>query len=155
MKKAVLFLGLIVVTPDVAQALDKETQFEIRRLEQRIGRMHEGHQKMVQDIRSLEKAARNLSASQQLIEDKIDQLTDTIVKVQNVDVANLRAGQKGIYDQLPLFTWGEDTESCEDINTKHQQINTVKSDDGLRTLRFLCFDGKAIHLGTEFHLAPQ
>lgn len=145
----------MMMTSTIASAMDKETQLEIRRLEQRIARLTEGNQQLVQDVRQMQKSSNNLLSAQEILEHKIDQLTDTIVKMQNVDIANLRAGQKGLYDQLPLFTWGEDTEDCADIGAKHQQINSVTSEDGSRTMRYLCFDGKAIHLGTELHAIPN
>lgn len=155
MKKLALAFGLLLSFSEAAYALDKETQLELRRLEQRVGRVMDTNKQLVQDLRQLEKFSQNMLSAQEILEDKLNQITDTIVKIQNVDIANLRAGQKGIYDQLPLFTWGEDTEECTDIGSKHQQINSVKSDDGMRTLRFLCFDGKAIHLATEYHGLPN
>lgn len=155
LKKIALVLGVMCLWSDATYALDKETQLEIRRLEQRIGRIVDANKQIVQDVRQLEKFSKNMLSAQDILEEKLNQLTDTVVKIQNVDIANLRAGQKGLYDQLPLFTWGEDTEECTDIGSKHQQINSVKSKDGMRTLRFLCFDGKAIHLGTEYHGLPN
>ena len=156
MKFSFLMLSLpLVLLPESSFALERELETELRRVDQRMGRINAAHEQMMQHVRQLQKTADQLTESMKVLEGKVDELTDSIVKVQNVDVANLRAGQKGLYDQIPLFTWGEDTEDCTAIGTKHQQTNTVKSEDGLRTLRFLCFDGKAIHLGTEFHAPPK
>lgn len=154
MKKLMYVTLCLLSTVSFSYAMDKETQLEIRRLDQKVGRLMTANQQNVQDIRQLQKQTKNVIESQQILNEKMDQLTDTLVKIQNVDISNLRAGQKGIYDQLPLFTWGEDTQACEDIGSKHQQINAVKSKDGSKTMRFLCFDGKAIHLGTEYHGVP-
>lgn len=144
-----------VMLPTFAFSIDKDVDIELRRLEQRMMRIYDTNQELVQQIRVLE---RDNASLKKVVDDfmvKYDVLNDQVTKLQNVDINNLRAGQKGLYDQIPLFTWGEDIEDCKDIETKHQQINSIKSADGTQTMRFLCFDGKAIHLGTEYHGVPK
>lgn len=150
-----LFALTIAVTPFDALALDKEVDIEIRRVEQRMMRMFDSNQQLIQDVRSLQRENEKLRTSYEDLLIKYDVLNDQVTKLRNVDINNLRAGQKGLYDQIPLFTWGEDVEDCKDIETRHQQINAIKSADGTQTMRYLCFDGKAIHLGTEYHGIPQ
>ncbi|MEC8066703.1 MAG: hypothetical protein VX154_02480 [Pseudomonadota bacterium] len=156
MKKLVL-CGLILsaMAPVSAMSLDKEVDMEIRRVEQRMMRIFDTHEQLLKDVRQLQRENERLKGEVAEMSQKYDVVNDILLKIQNVDIANIRAGQKGLYDQIPLFTWGEDTEDCKDIETKHQQTNTQKSADGSQTLRFLCFDGKAIHLGTEYHSVPQ
>lgn len=156
MKKLVLCGVLLsVMSPLTALALDKEVDMEIRRVEQRMMRIFDTHEQLLKDVRELQRENDRLKKEAEEMSRKYDEMNDVMLKLRNVDIANLRAGQKGLYDQIPLFTWGEDTEDCKDIETKHQQTNTVKSADGTQTMRFLCFDGKALHMGTEFHGVPK
>jgi seryl-tRNA synthetase len=156
MKKIALY-GVLFSTliPMSSYALDKEVDLEIRRVEQRMMRIFDTHEQLLKDVRELQRENEQLKEQVADMSQKYDQVNDQILKFRNVDVANLRAGQKGLYDQIPLFTWGEDTEDCKDIETKHQQTNTQKSADGSQTMRFLCFDGRAMHLGTEYHGVPK
>tara|TARA_R110000868_G_scaffold189695_1_gene432842 strand:+ start:29781 stop:30251 length:471 start_codon:yes stop_codon:yes gene_type:complete len=148
-----LTVGLLL--PLQSFALDKDVDMEIRRVEQRMMRMHETNQQLLKDVRQLQRDNDVLTKQVDDMSTKYDALNDQVLKLRNVDIANLRAGQKGLYDQIPLFTWGEDTEDCADIETKHQQTNIVKSADGSQSMRYLCFDGKAVHLGTEYHGVPK
>ncbi|MFT7432664.1 MAG: putative RNase H-like nuclease (RuvC/YqgF family) [Alphaproteobacteria bacterium] len=154
--KKIICLSLMLVSSAVPSfALDKDVDMEIRRVEQRMMRMFETNKQLLQDVRDLQRKNDKLTKGFEDVSMKYDALNDQVLKLRNVDIANLRVGQKGLYDQIPLFTWGEDTEDCADIETKHQQINTQKSADGSQTMRFLCFDGKAVHMGTEYHGVPK
>ena len=152
-----LFALIALVGAPVAPAfsLDKEVDLEIRRVDARLARVAEQTKDLARDMRTLQRSHEKVMKKMDYIDDKLSTLTDQMVRLQNVDISNLQAGQKGLYDQIPTFTWGEDSENCEDIKTRHQQTNTVKSADGSKTMRYLCFDGKAIHLGTEYHVQPS
>jgi len=146
-------MGGVLSAP--AFSLDVAVDKEVRRLDSRIQRVAEMTKDLQKSVRTLQRSSEKVLRKMDYLDGKFSEMTDQMVRIQNVDLANLRAGQKGLYDQIPTFTWGEDTENCEDIKTKHQQTNTVKSADGSKTMRYLCFDGKAIHLGTEYHIQPQ
>lgn len=155
--RILVLCGLLfgTMSPISAMALDKEVDMEIRRVEQRMMRIFDTHEQLLKDVRNLQRENERLKEESEEMSRKYDEMNDVMLKLRNVDIANLRAGQKGLYDQIPLFTWGEDTEDCKGIETKHQQTNTQKSADGSQTMRFLCFDGKAMHLGTEYHGVPK
>lgn len=155
MKKIIVLALLLISVPTLSYSIDKDVDMEIRSVEQRMMRIYETNQQLLKDVRQLQRENETLTEHFEKVLSKYDALNDQVLKLRNVDIANIRVGQKGLYDQIPLFTWGEDTEDCSDIETKHQQTNTQKSADGSRTMRFLCFDGKAMHMGTEYHAVPR
>ena len=65
----------------------------------------------------------------------------------------IEKANKHISDETKVWNWGHLSRNCKGIG-EHQQIQSVKSSDGKLTLRYLCFDGKALHLGTEVNVAP-
>lgn len=144
-------LGLLLLASFPAHAVDREVEIEMRRIEERVQRTDEINKQLLQDMRQIQRYVQRLEEQNKELKGKIEDLTDSVIKIKNIDISNLEAGQKGLYDQVPNFTWGQDTEACDTLEAKHQQIEAVKSEDGTRTLRFLCFDGKALHLGTELN----
>lgn len=157
LKKAlwVSVLGASTLISSHSFAMDKETVLAISGLQERFERVVQMNEQLLKDIRDLQRNVDHLYKMNEEKDKKIADLLDQVLKIENVEVSNLKAGQKGLYDQVPAFTWGQTTRNCESIGSKHQQIEMVKSEDGSRTLRFLCFDGKAIHLGTEINTPPQ
>jgi len=158
MKKTMFLTGVLVATMVVSAvpsfALDKEVGIEFRRVEQKLARVTQSNEQLQKDVRQIQKKMGEVLKSYEELQAKYDNLLDATLKIENVDVANLRAGQKGLYEQITEFTWGEDTEDCDAIGAKHQQVEAVKSKDGSRTLRFLCYDGKTLHLSTEINESP-
>lgn len=149
-KFAVTFaLGAILLIPSQAFPIDPEVELEIRRVEQQMARIAETNEQLMKDIRLLQ---RNLEDANKLIDTlstKTEDTIDTLVEVKNVHISNLRSGQKSLYERLDILDWGDKKEGCKEIGAKHQQVSLVKSADGEKYLKFLCFDGKALHLSTE------
>lgn len=139
----------------MAHAMDQEVQMEIMGLQQRFARVQELNEQLMTEVRDLQRKTDHLYKINEEQDNKYNDLVDTLLKLENVSIANLNSGQKGLYEQIPQFTWGQGAEDCPKIGSRHQQINMVKSEDGSRSMRFLCFDGKAIHLGTEINTPPQ
>lgn len=156
MKKTFLtgVIGAVLLSTS-AFAMDKATVLEIQGLNQRLDRMTQLNEQLLRDIRDLQRNVDHLYKQNEDQEKKNADMMDMLLKIQNVELSNLQAGQKGLYDQIPSFTWGEGTADCPKIGSKHQQVEMVKSEDGSRTLRFICFDGKALHLGTEINTPPR
>ena len=163
-----VFIHIAVVgsfaTPAVF-ALDAETLTEVRRIDQRISGFSDNIQQILQDVRTLQRKMEKIERIQTENAEKIKEFSDTIIRMQNTDIANLIAVDKQLAQRLNSTTnhieketttwnWGSEARGCEDVG-KHQQIQSVRSADGKFSLRYLCFDGKAIHLGTEVNLPPQ
>ena len=145
--------SLMVVAPSFA--IEPAVELEVMGLQQRFARVMELNEQLMVDLRDLQRKVDHLYKINEDQDQKYNDLVDTLLKLENISIANLNSGQKGLYEQIPNFTWGQGAEDCPKIGSKHQQINMVKSEDGTRSMRFLCFDGKAIHLGTEVNSPPQ
>jgi len=151
------------VTP--AHAIDSATLVEIRRLDQNMADLNTKMESILRDIRNLQREIDKISKQSAEAAKSAEQTTDALTRTQNTDIANLVAVDKQIAqrlnalakhmeEQTPTWNWGSQTRTCDDVG-KHQQIQTVRSADGQFSLRYLCFDGRAIHLGTEVNLPPQ
>lgn len=100
MKKLVLCGVLIsAMSPLAALALDKEVDLEIRRVEQRMMRIFDTHEQLLKDVRDLQRENDRLKKEAEEMSRKYDEMNDVMLKLRNVDIANLRAGQKGLYDR--------------------------------------------------------
>ncbi len=156
---------LLVATPVTVSAIDADTLQEVRRIDQRISDMNSKMERILRDIRGIERKIEQASKDSKVSLETSEETADILTTIQNTDIANLIAVDKQIAqrmnalakhveEQTPTWNWGSESRSCEDVG-KHQQIQSVRSADGQFTLRYLCFDGRAIHLGTEVNLPPQ
>jgi hypothetical protein len=155
--RGLLATSLILISASaMAQgpAMSRAVQTEFVRVDQRVDRLQEENDLLKQQLRALEKDNQKLHQLTDDLIKKHSQLLDSIVRLENVDISNLRNAQKRLYDQVPVLNWGAETRDCLGIGS-HQQINSVRSEDGNFTLRYLCYDGKALHLGTESHNPPE
>lgn len=155
--------GLTVATS--GYALDRDTQTEVRRLDQRISRLDDQIEQLLRTNRELQRDNEKLQHQLDDMQKSSDQAIDDITRFKNTDIANLVATDKQlatrintlnkyIEDQTPVWNWGSETRDCKDIG-KHQQVQSVQSADAKYTMRFLCFDGRAIHLSTEVNMPPR
>lgn len=148
-------LTLLLVAPLSANALtDRELNLQFSRSDQLIGRVQEENDRLKGQVRQLERDNSDLKKAVNEMRAEVVRLSDDMLKFRNVDLSNLQAGQKRIYDQLPVLNWGTETRACKGIG-EHQQIKVSQSPDGSHTLRYLCYDGRTLHLGTEVHMPPQ
>ena len=148
-----------------AQQVDRKVEIEIRRLDQRLSRLSDENERLMKDVRALQRENADLLKKNTLLEKKANEAFDDVTRMKNTDMANLVAADKQIIERLDriqghvdketaTWNWGSQTRDCKEIGT-HQQIQSVRSADSRFTLRYLCFDGRAIHLGTELNQPPQ
>lgn len=148
------------------QGISPQVQVQINRLDERINRVSDQNEQILSDIRELQRQVSGFDKRIKFLESKTSSITDDVAKFRNTDVANLAAtdGQlKQMIDdinahikkQTPIWDWGTETRDCKEIGSVNQQIQLVKSADGKYTLRYLCLDGRAIHMGTEVNLPPK
>lgn len=162
----VLFSG---VTPlahaQTMEATQRKLELEIQRIDQRVSRLNDQNEQHLRNIRELQRENEELKRQVEFMSKKAGMAIDDVTKMRNTDVANLVATDKQlaeqirvinahIEDQTPTWDWGSRTRDCENVG-KHLQIQSVRSGDGTHTLRYLCFDGRPLHLGTEVNLPPQ
>lgn len=155
---ALLLPSLLLAGVAVAQQSpgDRQMQLELQRNDQVMGRISDQNERLLGQIRALERDNTALKKALETQHAKVEALSDRLQQVENVNVRNVEAAQRQLNQALNatqqnLYDWGGKTRNCPDIGVKHQQIKVVTKPDGGRTVRFLCFDGKAVHLGTEVH----
>lgn len=158
--RAVVLLLPVLMLASAAHAQqsvsDRQMQVELQRNDQVMGRINDQNERLAGQVRSLERDNMMLKKALEAQNGRVEQLSDRLQQVENVNVRNVEAAQKQINQRINaqennLYDWGGKTRDCPDIGVKHQQIKVVTKPDGGRTVRFLCFDGKAVHLGTEVH----
>jgi predicted RNase H-like nuclease (RuvC/YqgF family) len=158
--RAVVLMIPVLMVAGMAHAQqsvsERQLQVELQRNDQVMGRLGEQNERLLGQVRSLERDNLMLKKALEAQNARVEQLSDRLQQVENVNVRNVEAAQKQINQRINaqennLYDWGGKTRDCPDIGVKHQQIKVVTKPDGGRTVRFLCFDGKAVHLGTEVH----
>lgn len=158
--RAVLLIVPVLMLASAAHAQqsasDRQMQVELQRADQVMGRVSEQNERLLGQVRSLERDNAGLKKALESQSARLESMNDRLQKMENVNVRNVEAAQRQLNQALNasqqnLYDWGGKTRDCPDIGVKHQQIKVVTKPDGGRTVRFLCFDGKAVHLGTEVH----
>lgn len=148
-----------------AYSMDADTMTEVRRLDQNMSDINRKMESILRDVRELQRSIDKIAKQSELAAKNAETTSDALTRTQNTDIANLVAVDKQLAQRInamgkhieeatPVWNWGSQTRSCDDVG-KHQQIQSVRSADGQFTLRYLCYDGRAIHLGTEVNLPPQ
>lgn len=155
MRTALLITSALMMAA-TASAQDRQMQVELQRADQVMGRVSEQNERLLGQVRTLERDNAALKKALEAQNARVESLNDRLQKMENVSVRNVEAAQRQLNQALNasqqnLYDWGGKTRDCPDIGVKHQQIKVVTKPDGGRTVRFLCFDGKAVHLGTEVH----
>ncbi|MDD9912848.1 MAG: hypothetical protein OXR68_06015 [Alphaproteobacteria bacterium] len=132
----------------------KTLELQIRRLDDIVRRIREENDRLKRDMRTLQRHVDKLEETNDKTQKKANDLQDEILKIGNTQIANLKANQQKLYDNYGILNWGTEKRDCEGLG-KHQQIKVTQSNDGNYTLRYLCYDGRALHLGTEVHQPPE
>lgn len=156
MRLFAVLLGMMAVVLPVMAADDRQLQIEMQRYDQIMGRIQEQNNRLIGDIRALQRENEGLKKQLTAVQSKAESVSDRMQQVENVNVRNIEAAQTQINKRINAaennqYDWGGKTRDCADLGVKHQQIKVVSKPDGGRTVRFLCFDGKALHLGTEIY----
>lgn len=107
----------------------RDMSLQMSRYEQMIG-------KMDQRLEAMQSALRDMQR-------KNDELEK--------DLQTAKAKMNEEKEEAPT-PWGEGQRDCTALGVKHQQLKVTVKPDGTRGVRFLCFDGKALHLGSESYV---
>lgn len=152
--RILVLLGLLI--PSAYALDDKAFSIELQRYDQIIGKLQSQNDRLLGDVRDLQRQNLLLKKALETVQGKADAVADQMARVENVNVRNVEAAQKQLTMMMSTaennkYDWGGKARDCTDLSVKHQQIKLVTDPNGTKTVKFLCFDGKALHLGTEVH----
>lgn len=159
MRLAVM-LGLMVVVAGGAVAQDnaravRDASLQASRYELLLGKLQDQNEQLMQQVRALQKANDMLAKDVQASSAKSQNVADEMQRLKNTQLQNISAAQKQLADKVNNVSdktpWGEGQRDCSELGVKHQQLKVSVKPDGSRGVRFLCFDGKALHLGSEIY----
>lgn len=155
MKQVLIILTLLAawVPLQAPAALDEDVELHIKRLDSLIGRLQQENDRLLKDFHQIKRENRAIKAENKKVMEALNRVEDDLLRLNNTDLANLKANQQKIFDTLPTLDWGTQKRDCKNLGA-HQQIKNVRSADKNYTLRYLCYDGQTIHLGTEVHQPP-
>lgn len=150
----ILVTGLATVTLPVRAEVDMNLQ--LSRYDQMIDRLNKQNEQLMGEVRQLQRDNLMLKKTVDEAQSRAQNISDDMQKLQNMTVGNLQTGQKQLAERVSQLNqkttaWGDGTRDCADLKVKHQQIKVMTSPDGNRSVKFLCYDGKVLHLGTEVH----
>lgn len=134
----------------------REESLQASRYEQVIGKLQQQNDDLRSDIRALQRTQATLQRAVEETQAKMQHVADETQKLGGVDVRNLASAQRQLGEKLTALSqqpqpWGDGQRDCTDIGVKHQHIKAVVKPDGSRGVKFLCFDGKVLHLGSEIY----
>ena len=138
---------------------ERELSLQMSRYDQQIGRLTDSIERLQSDVRTLQRENAVLAKKAADAEGKAGLVADQMQTLKNVDFGNIQAQQKQFNERLvgqaDRYDWGSAQRDCAELSVKHQQIRTQSSPDGLKAVKFLCYDGKLIHLGTEMNVVAE
>ncbi len=155
-----LIAGLLATLPGVSlQAQDaRQMQLEFSRLDQRISRTHQKIAQLLTDVRDVQRQMEDLHQRMVKMERQMAQQSDDVVKIQNIELSNIKSAQQQLFKKIEAYEkewdWGTKSRDCGDKGS-HQQLVAIDSKDGKFALKYLCFDGRPLHMGTEYKLPPK
>lgn len=153
MKYIVLILMALIISPS-AIAMDKTSEIEVMRLENQIRKLQEVNKQLLKDMRILQRESSASKKVNDKVVKELNKMSDELLSIRNNEIANLQSSQQKLFASLPVLNWGNEERDCKSIKSKHQQIKSITRKDGAMTIRYLCFDGQVLHLGTEINAAP-
>ncbi|MFZ2587187.1 MAG: hypothetical protein WAZ18_03565 [Alphaproteobacteria bacterium] len=153
---SVLLPATCLLLPAAYALDDRSIQVELQRYDLLMGKIQDQNTQLMSQVRELQRQNYDLVKRLDKMQAQTQSTYDQMQKVENVNVRNVESAQKQLNEALNrmdnnTYDWGGKTRDCADLGVKHQQIKVATKPDGSRTVRFLCFDGKAIHLGTEVY----
>lgn len=135
----------------------REDSLQASRYELMLGKLQSQNEDLMGQVRALQRANDMLAKDVQAASAKTQNVADDMQKLKNVQLQNINSVQKQLTEKLtsePIAApWGSGQRDCNDLGVKHQQIKVSMKPDGSRSVRFLCFDGKALLLGSEIYSA--
>ncbi len=157
--RLMLVMGMIMaVGPALAQDNAKavrEASLQASRYELLLGKLQDQNEQLMTQVRALQRANEMLAKDVQASSAKSQQVADEMQRLKNTQLQNLNAAQQQLNDKMKTVSdktpWGDAQRNCSELGVKHQQIKVSMKPDGTRSVRFLCFDGKALLLGSEMY----
>lgn len=156
--KVLVLCGLVVAVPAGAQdaRAERDASLQMSRYEQAIGKLQQQNEQLQSDIRSVQRTNVELQKKVDETNNRMQSVADEVQRFQNTDVLNIQNGQKQISARMEELSkkpmaWGDGQRDCDEIGVKHQQIKVAVKPDGSRGVRYLCFDGKVLLLGSEVY----
>ncbi len=164
MKRFVLFLVpcALLLAPawaqDNARAV-REASLQASRFELLFGKLQDQNEQLQSQVRALQKANDMLAKDVQAASARAQNVSDEMQRMKNTQLQNITAANKQMSESLAKISsetpWGNAQRDCNELSVKHQQIKVSLKPDGSRSVRFLCFDGKALLLGSEIYTATE
>lgn len=149
------FLIAFLLLPFMAFAqADRAVEVQFQRLDSIVANVLQENDEIRIQLRELQRANERLMSENAALSDKVTTLEDDMLTLSNTDLASLATNQQKLFNDVPIFNWGSETRACPNLG-EHQQIKMVQNPDKTHTLRYLCFDGRVLHLGTEVHQPPE
>lgn len=146
------------IAQDNARAV-REASLQASRYELLLGKLQDQNEQLQSQVRALQKANDMLAKDVQASSAKAQNVADEMQRLKNTQLQNIAATQKQLNDKVNNATdkqpWGEGQRDCNELGVKHQQLKVSVKPDGSRGVRFLCFDGKALHLGSEVYVVGE
>lgn len=147
-----------VVAQDNAKAV-REASLQASRYELLLGKLQSQNEDLMGQVRALQRANDLLAKDVQAASAKSQNVSDEMQRLKNTQLQNINAAQKQLAEQVNTTAsktpWGDAQRDCNEIGVKHQQIKVSLKPDGSRSVRFLCFDGKALMLGSEIYRVDE
>ena len=159
-----LSVMILVVMAGSLQAQDnarsvREASLQASRYELLLGKLQDQSEQMQSQIRALQKANDMLAKDVQAANARAQNVTDEMQRLKNTQLQNINAANKQMSESLAKISsetpWGNAQRDCTELGVKHQQIKVSLKPDGSRSVRFLCYDGKALLLGSEIYTATD
>ena len=146
------------VAQDNAKAV-REQSLQASRYELLLGKLQNQNEDLMGQVRALQRANDLLAKDVQASSAKSQNVADEMQRLKNTQLQNLNAAQKQLTEQVNNTAnktpWGDSQRDCNELGVKHQQIKVSLKPDGSRSVRFLCFDGKALLLGSEIYMPAE
>jgi len=150
---------------DINFYTQKQNELEFKRIDQELKQLKDQNLQLSKYIRELEVKNEKINKKMGLSEKRVEDLLDLWVNFENVSLPNLSAADKTLAEKIKKtddkitketssWNWGELSRDCPTLG-KHQQVKTVITKDKTASIKYLCFDGKVIHLKTESNIPPS
>ena len=135
LSSALLSLAAFTAQAQSAEVSQRQWSLQMSRYEQMIGRLQQENERLMRDIRTLQRGFEAVQKQAQAAEKASQNLSDQWLKFEN--------------EQGALVPWGTGQRACPELSAQHQDLKVQMSPDGGESVRFLCFDGKGLYLGSE------
>lgn len=149
---AVIFLGIQhVARADDVVGVVRDQNLQLQRYGDMIRKLQDSNQQLMSEMRAVERKYAGMEREIQAANGRSQDAIDDMQNLRNTDLRNVVAAQRQLNAKV---YWGDAKRGCPDIKADHQQVKMVMKADGSGGTRYVCFDGKAISIGSESFAAP-